>query len=148
MLRASAAYRLSIDICCRRPRSAANQPHAAAAVNRRDRQTDGRTPDRYIDPAPHTTMQAASKTAENDYTQQLSLKDSECTAGNSREGSDQISQPESAVGRSDTTRPWLITWIQLEGSEPPFNCRRALYIAGSIVTRRGLNCPVGTRCRR
>ena len=26
----------------------------AAAVDRRDRQTDGRTPDRYIDPAPHT----------------------------------------------------------------------------------------------
>ena len=45
---------LSIDICCPRPRSSANQPHAAAAVDRRDRQTDGRTPDRYIDPAPHT----------------------------------------------------------------------------------------------
>jgi len=37
------AYRLSIDICCRRPRSAANQPNAAAAVDRRHRQTDGRT---------------------------------------------------------------------------------------------------------
>jgi len=41
-------------------RSATNQPHAAAAVERWDRQTDGRTiqlgdarPDRYIDPAPH-----------------------------------------------------------------------------------------------
>jgi len=32
---------LSIDICCRRPRSAANQPHAAAAVDRRDSRTDG-----------------------------------------------------------------------------------------------------------
>jgi len=39
----AAAYRLSIDICCRRSRcSAANQPHAAAAaVDRWDRQTDG-----------------------------------------------------------------------------------------------------------
>ena len=33
-------------------RSAANPPHAAAAVKRRDRQTNGRTLDRYIDPAP------------------------------------------------------------------------------------------------
>ena len=33
---------LSIDICCPLPSSAANQPHAAAAaVDRRDRQTDG-----------------------------------------------------------------------------------------------------------
>jgi len=40
-------------------RSAANPPHAAAAVDRRGRPTDGRTPDRYIDPAPHT-MRAAS----------------------------------------------------------------------------------------
>ena len=32
---------------------AANPPHTAAAVDRQDRQTDGRTPDRYIDPAPH-----------------------------------------------------------------------------------------------
>ena len=31
-------------------RSAANPPHAAAT----DRRTDGRTPDRYIDPAPRT----------------------------------------------------------------------------------------------
>jgi len=50
---------LSIDICCQRRSSAANQPHVAAAVDRRDRQTDGRTLDRYVDPAPHT-MQAAS----------------------------------------------------------------------------------------
>ena len=39
-------------------RSAANQPHAAAAVDRRDRQTNGRTdwrtPDRYTDPASHS----------------------------------------------------------------------------------------------
>jgi len=38
------------------PALAANQPHAAAAVDRRDRQTDGQTPDRYIDPAPHTML--------------------------------------------------------------------------------------------
>jgi len=31
-----------------RQHPAANQPHAAAAVDRRDRQTDGLTPDRYI----------------------------------------------------------------------------------------------------
>jgi len=34
---------LSIDISCRRPRSAANPPHAAAVIDRRDRQTDRRT---------------------------------------------------------------------------------------------------------
>ena len=34
---------LSTDICCPRPCSAANQPHAAAAVDRRDRRTDGQT---------------------------------------------------------------------------------------------------------
>ena len=53
----------SIDICCTRPISAANQPNVAAAVDRRDRQadgrTDGRTPDCYVDPAPRT-MRAAS----------------------------------------------------------------------------------------
>ena len=55
LLSAGAAYQLSVDICCRRQRSAANQPHASAAVDRRDRQTDRRTPDRFIDPAvPHT----------------------------------------------------------------------------------------------
>jgi len=32
---------LSIDVCCPRPSSAESQPHAAAAVDRRDRQTDG-----------------------------------------------------------------------------------------------------------
>ena len=32
---------LSIDICCSRPTSAANLPAAAAAVDRRDRRTDG-----------------------------------------------------------------------------------------------------------
>ena len=31
----------SIDICCPRPNSAANPSHVAAAVDRRDRQTDG-----------------------------------------------------------------------------------------------------------
>ena len=39
---------LSIDICCPCPRSAANQPHVAAAVDRRHRRTDGQTPDRYM----------------------------------------------------------------------------------------------------
>jgi len=34
--------------------SAANQPHAAAAGDQQDRRTDGRTPDRYRDPAVHT----------------------------------------------------------------------------------------------
>jgi len=34
-------------------RSASNQPHAAAAVEWRDKQTGGRTPDRDTDPAPH-----------------------------------------------------------------------------------------------
>jgi len=42
---------------------AANPPHAAAAVDRWDRQTDGRrdrrTLDRYMDPAPHA-IRAAS----------------------------------------------------------------------------------------
>ena len=37
------AYQLSIDICCKRSCSAANQPNAAVVVNRRDRWTDGRT---------------------------------------------------------------------------------------------------------
>ena len=48
--------RKSVDICCTRPRSAANPPHVTAAVDRRDRQTDGRngrTRDRYIVSAPH-----------------------------------------------------------------------------------------------
>jgi len=39
MLLATAA-RAPADICCQRRRSAAN-PHVAAAVDRRDRQTDG-----------------------------------------------------------------------------------------------------------
>jgi len=34
---------LSIDVCCPRPTSAANPPAAAAAVDRRDRQTNRRT---------------------------------------------------------------------------------------------------------
>jgi len=42
-----------------RPGSAANQPHVAGAVNRRNRQTDGRTPDRYVDPPPHTVRAAS-----------------------------------------------------------------------------------------
>ena len=41
--------------CCSVRHSAANPPHAAAEVEWwNDRRTDGRTPDRYIDPAPHT----------------------------------------------------------------------------------------------
>ena len=40
-------------------RSAANPPHAAAAVEWWDRQTDRRTPDRYTDPVLHT-MRAVS----------------------------------------------------------------------------------------
>jgi len=35
-------------------RLAANAPHAAAAVDSWDRHTDGRTLDRFIDPAPRT----------------------------------------------------------------------------------------------
>ena len=35
-------------------RSAANPPHTVAAVDRQDRRTDGRTLDRFIDPALHT----------------------------------------------------------------------------------------------
>ena len=54
---------LSSDICCMRPSSEANRPHvAAAAVDRRDRQTDGRKPDSYIDPAPHTVPGSISET--------------------------------------------------------------------------------------
>ena len=34
---------ISISICCSRLSSAANQPHVTAAVDRRDRQMDGRT---------------------------------------------------------------------------------------------------------
>ena len=39
---------LPVDICCRRSRSATNPRAAAAAVDRRDRQTDGRTLDRLL----------------------------------------------------------------------------------------------------
>jgi len=46
-------------------RSAANPSAAVAAVDGRDRQADGRTSDRYIDPAPHT-MRAASLNAARD----------------------------------------------------------------------------------
>jgi len=35
------------------PELSSKPSHAAAAVDRRDRRTDGRTPDRSIDPAPH-----------------------------------------------------------------------------------------------
>ena len=42
-----------LDACSKPPRA------AVAAVNRWDRQSDRRTPDRYLDPAPHT-MRAAS----------------------------------------------------------------------------------------
>jgi len=41
-------------------RSAANPPHTAAAVDRRaDRQTDRRTPDRYIDLAEYAMREAS-----------------------------------------------------------------------------------------
>jgi len=40
-------------------RSAANPPHAVAAVDRWDRQTDGRTLGRFVDSAQHT-MRAVS----------------------------------------------------------------------------------------
>ena len=57
--------------CCRAPGtvdqyflrircSAANPPHAAAAFDWWERLTDGRTPDRFIDSAPHT-MRTVSK---------------------------------------------------------------------------------------
>ena len=47
-LRVARQQQLSLDICCLRPTSAANLP-AAAAVDRRDRQTDdGRTLDRFM----------------------------------------------------------------------------------------------------
>jgi len=61
------AHQLSNDISCRRPRSAANPPAAVAAVDLWDRhthslrQTDGRTFDRYIDPALHTMRSASMK---------------------------------------------------------------------------------------
>ena len=50
---------LSINICYRCRRSAANPPAAVAVVDRRWRQTKWQTPDCYIDPALHI-MQAAS----------------------------------------------------------------------------------------
>ena len=37
---APARLQVPVDICRKRSRSAANQPHAAAAIDRRDRQTD------------------------------------------------------------------------------------------------------------
>ena len=80
----------SIDICCMRPSSSANQPCVAAVVDRRDRRfvsqfsqikvmmmmtmmmmrltdrrTDGRTPDRYIDP--RTAYCAGSVSCACDY---------------------------------------------------------------------------------
>ena len=36
------------------PAPALSSKPAVAAVGRWDRQTDGRTPDRYVDPVPHT----------------------------------------------------------------------------------------------
>ena len=50
---------LSIDICCPRPIIAANPPADAAAVDRRDRQTDGRTLDRVMTLAAYCTMRTA-----------------------------------------------------------------------------------------
>ena len=57
----------SISVVDARAHSAANQPHAAAAVDRRDRQTNGRTDTRadtrplYRPCSAHRNMQAASK---------------------------------------------------------------------------------------
>jgi len=45
--RVARQQQLSVNICCRRPISAANPWVAAAADNRRDRQTHGRTLDRF-----------------------------------------------------------------------------------------------------
>ena len=57
-------------------RPAANPPpHATAAVDRWDRQTDGRTTDRCIDPAPHTICGPV------DLTYELSLSRVEDTLG-------------------------------------------------------------------
>ena len=52
---------LSINICSIHRRSAANTPVAVAVVNRWDKRTDGRTPNRYVDPT-LITMRVASKT--------------------------------------------------------------------------------------
>ena len=52
----------TIHICCPRPRSAANQPYAAAAVDRRNRQTDLQTSGRYRDRVPHTVRAASIRT--------------------------------------------------------------------------------------
>jgi len=49
----------SIDISCPQGCSAANPPAVVAVVDRRDRQSDGRsTVTWYIDPAPHTMLAA------------------------------------------------------------------------------------------
>ena len=49
---AAPAVQQSMDVCCLPAGpTAANPPHAAAAVDRWDRQTDGRTPYRYTDSA-------------------------------------------------------------------------------------------------
>jgi len=52
----------SIDICCRRGAQQQTRRSGVRRVNdetdsQTDRQTDGRTPDSFIDPAPHTTRQ-------------------------------------------------------------------------------------------
>jgi len=56
------AYHLLIDVCCRSPRSAANPSAAAAAVDRLDRQTDGRrerrTDTRPLHRPPRTVVQS------------------------------------------------------------------------------------------
>ena len=51
----------SIDICCGRAPDLSSKPAGRAAIDRRDRQTDGRTPARYTNPAPHTKRTASIK---------------------------------------------------------------------------------------
>jgi len=65
--RAVALLLLSAGACCRRSislaqgRSAANLPHAAAAVDRWDRQMNGWMLDHFIDPAPHAVWAVSIK---------------------------------------------------------------------------------------
>jgi len=51
----------SIDICCGRAPDLSSKPAGRAAIDRCDRQTDGRTPARYTNPAPHTKRTASIK---------------------------------------------------------------------------------------
>jgi len=62
-----------MDICCTRPRLAANQSHAPLLLSIDG--TDGRTTDRYINPVPHT-VHAASINYEPD--ERLQIADNVC----------------------------------------------------------------------